>query len=73
MVSLVLSPGEITSMLITPETGAAPSECCEGDSVPCSLSDPLLYIKTDIDGKESGVFPSSLNLVIVFAPPGVEK
>lgn len=73
VVSLALLPGEITSMLIRPETGAARSECHAGDSVPCAPSEPWFYIKMNKDGKESGGFPSSLNSVIVFAPPGVEK
>lgn len=35
VVRLALLPGDTTAMLITPETGAARSECRAGDSVPC--------------------------------------
>lgn len=52
-----LPPGEITAMLITPETGAARLECHAGDSVPCSPSDLLFHLKMSIDGKESGGSP----------------
>lgn len=57
VVSLALSPGDITAMLIRPETGTARSECRAGDSVPCSSQIRGSILRRIQTGKKVGVSP----------------
>lgn len=68
--SLALAPGKITGMLTTRETGAARSECRAVLAVAVRSAPPS---QDGYRWERKWGFPSSLNSVMVFAPPRVEK
>lgn len=59
--------------LTTHETGAARSERRAGDSAPCSPVRSAAPSQDEYRWERKWGFPSSLNSVMVFAPPRVEK